>query len=161
MSPTGSRSWWQLFTEKQGNTELYFKNTHIYGSLLGLRLFSKLKSGILTGTWNVNSDSWSCLGSWRDKICHRSLWLHYQTLMPCFELHYQAQMPCFEFMDFKNAVHNQSNVGLQMWNLRPSQWHKGSALLHQLVLRYLNLTLRLKIPKTLQTLPALADQGDA
>lgn len=57
MSPTGSRSWWLLFTEKQVNTELYFKNTCIYVSLLGPRLFSNLQSGILTGTWNVNSDS--------------------------------------------------------------------------------------------------------
>lgn len=118
MSPTGSR--WLLFTEKQANTEIDFQNTLIYGSLLGPRLFSRLKSS----TWNVNSDSWPCLGSWMDKICDRSLWLHYQTWMPCCK-----------FMDFKEVVHNQSNVGLQMWNLRPSQWHKWTALLHQLVLQ--------------------------
>lgn len=147
MSPVGSRSWWLLSTEKQANTELYFKNTHIYVSLLGPRLFSKLKSCILTGTWDVNSDSWPCLGSWRDKVCHKSLWLHYQTWMPCYE-----------FMDFKKAAHNQSNVGL--WkNLKPSQWHRLLFLISQ-CFRYLNLTLRLRIPETLPTLPAL-DQGDA
>lgn len=95
------------------------KNTHIYGSLLGLRLFSKLKSGILTGTWNVNSDSWPCLGSWRDKICHRSLWLHYQTLMPCFELHYQC--PALNLWTLKMLF-----TISQMWDFKCGTWGPAS-----------------------------------
>lgn len=37
----------------------------------------------------------------RDKICQKTLWLRYQTWMPCCE-----------FMDFKKAAHS------QMWDFK-------------------------------------------
>lgn len=67
--------------ETSNNTDLYLENTHIYFSLLGPKLFSNLKSCILTGTQLclilIHDSVWA---HGRTSYGTVSLWLHFSNL---------------------------------------------------------------------------------